>query len=120
MAKATALREKPVREKPMAASIKVKRILCGSPNAANQLRHLREQFGTEGEVLSPRQKRLTQAVFGKPLSPSEVVARVCNDVRQRGLPAVLHYTEQFDKVKLTPATLRVSAEELDRAHAQAD
>src|SRR5205814_5594885 len=60
------------------------------------------------------------AVFGKPLSPSEVAARVCNEVRQRGLPAVFHYTEQFDKVKLTASTFRVSQQELDRAHAAAD
>src|SRR5204863_122672 len=34
--------------------------------------------------------------------------------------AVLHYTEQFDKVKLKPADIRVPAAELQAAHAAAD
>lgn len=114
-------RQATLREKVSAAvSIKMKRIILGAPNASSQLRNLREQLGTEGDVVSPRHKKLTQAVFGKPLSPQEVVARVCSDVKERGLSAVLKYTEQFDKVRLTPSTVRVSSEELDSAHAQAD
>src|SRR5947207_839057 len=119
MSRSTLLRDKP-KAKAKASSLKVKRILCGAPNATTQLRHLREQLGTEGDVISARHRKLTQAVFGKPLSPSEVAARVCADVRQRGLSAVFHYTEQFDKVKLTPSTFRVSQQELDKAHAAAD
>jgi histidinol dehydrogenase len=115
----TLTRERPV-ARPSAKSVKVKRIICGSSNATAQLRALREQLGSEGDIVSARHKRLTQAVFGKPLTPVEVVAKICSDVRQRGLPAVLHYTEQFDKVRLTPTMIRVPQEELDRAHAAAD
>jgi histidinol dehydrogenase len=124
MSKTTVLREKPrekSREKPkMTGSIKVRRIQCGVPNASSQLKHLREQMSMDGQVVSPRHKKLTQAVFGKPLSPVEVVSRICTDVAKRGMPAVLHYTDQFDKVKLTPSTVRVTQEELDKAHAEAD
>src|SRR5262249_30936228 len=49
-----------------------------------------------------------------------VVERVCADVRERGLDAVLHYTEQFDRVSLTPDTLRVTTSEMALAHAAAD
>ena len=108
-----------LREKPMAAA-KFKRIVCGTPNAANQLAHLRSHLSTDGEVVSPRHKKLTLSVFGEALSPSQAVERICNDVRDRGLPAVLHYTEQFDKVKLKPQTMRVTAAELEAAHAAAD
>jgi histidinol dehydrogenase len=45
---------------------------------------------------------------------------VCAEVRERGLPAVLHYTEQFDRVRLTSETIRVSAHELAEAHAAAE
>ncbi|MFL5342964.1 MAG: histidinol dehydrogenase [Gemmataceae bacterium] len=102
------------------AAAKFKRILCGAPNAANQLAHLRNHLSTDGEMVSPKHKKLTQSVFGSPLSPVKVVERICNDVRERGLPAVLKYTEQLDKVKLTPQTLRVTQEELEKAHAAAD
>jgi histidinol dehydrogenase len=93
--------------------------LCSHPNANQQLAALRDQFRTEGEVVSPQQRRQTVAVFGKPLLPVQVVERICTDVRNKGLSAVLHYTEAFDKVKLTADKIRVPAEELAEAHAQA-
>lgn len=102
------------------SAIKMKRILCGSSNAQNQIAALTAQLGTDGSVISPRHRKLTQAVFGKDLTPAQVVERVCNDVRQRGLAAVLNYTEQFDKVKLTASTMRVPVEEMKAAHAKAD
>jgi histidinol dehydrogenase len=58
-------------------------------------------------------------VFGQPLSPAQVVERICTDVRARGLPAVLHYTEQFDRARLTEETVRVSAADMQEAHAKA-
>src|SRR5262249_38306752 len=70
--------------------------------------------------ISEKGRQLTVAVFGEPLTPAQVVERVCRDVRQRGLEAALHYTEQFDKVRLDRQSLRVSAQDLDRAHRRAD
>jgi histidinol dehydrogenase len=104
----------------MPATVQLKRILCSDGDAVRQLARLREQFNSTGEVLSPESRKLTQAVFGEPLPPARVVERVCNDVRDKGLSAVFRYTEQFDKVKLTPATFRVSPAELAAAHAAAD
>ncbi len=70
---------------------------------------------------SPRAGReLTIKVFGEPLPPVRVVERVCEDVRTKGLAAVLHYTEQFDRVSLTPDTIRVTSSEMTLAHAAAD
>src|SRR5262245_2763396 len=113
MARAALLREK----KP-AANQKPRRIICGTPNAAAHLSHLFRK--EDGDVVSPKQRKITQAVFGQPLSPVQVVGRICADVRQRGLPAVIQYTDQLDRVKLTPDTIRVSGDELAHAHAQAD
>src|SRR5262245_5336644 len=108
------------REKPKAKSIKAKRIICGTPSASGQFAALRAYLSTDGEVISPRHRKLTQAVFGKELTPQQVVSRICHEVHDRGLSSVLHYTEELDKVKLTPSTVRVSEEELQEAHAQAD
>jgi histidinol dehydrogenase len=98
-------------------ALKLRRIDLSAPNAAAQLNKLRDQFRLGAEVVSPASKKLTQAVFGAALSPAEAVARICEDVRQKGLPAVLQYTEQLDKVKLKPDMMRVKPAELAAAHA---
>src|SRR5690349_12722192 len=43
------------------------------------------------------------------------VAAILADVRARGDAALLEYTARFDRVTLTVETMRVSAEEIDRA-----
>jgi histidinol dehydrogenase len=49
---------------------------------------------------------------------AETVARaIVNDVRRRGDRALVAYTQRFDGVALTPATLRVDAEQLRAAAA---
>jgi histidinol dehydrogenase len=98
----------------------VRRIRCADPDATRQLEALRGQLGAQAQVVSARGRELTEKVFGEALPPARVVERVCNDVRARGLPAVLHYTEQFDRVRLTRETLRVGGAELAEAHAAAD
>src|SRR5215831_13415999 len=101
-------------------TLNVRRIRSTDPDAARQLSALRAQLNSQADVVSPRGRQLTEAVFGEALPPVRVVERVCGDVRGRGLPAVLHYTEQFDRVRLDAASLRVGEEELARAHAAAD
>ena len=44
-----------------------------------------------------------------------VVANILTDIQQRGDRAIIHYTERFDGQTLTPATLAISAEEIDAA-----
>ncbi|MFT5522240.1 MAG: histidinol dehydrogenase, partial [Pirellulaceae bacterium] len=84
------------------------------------LDQLREKLSPRGNVVSEAGRQRTIDVFGEPLSPQEVVERICSDVREQGVDALLRYTEQLDSAKLTPETLRVSPEELEAAHAQAD
>src|ERR1044072_6257239 len=53
----------------------------------------------------------------------ELVARVTeivDGVRAGGDEALIHYTHQFDGVDLTPATLRVEEDFIQRAAAKAD
>lgn len=99
------------------ASLKLRRIDLSANNAAAQITKLRDQFRYDSEVVSAAGKKLTLAVFGESLSPMRAVERICNDVRDKGLSAVLSYTEQFDKVKLKPDMVRVKPNELAEAHA---
>ena len=50
----------------------------------------------------------------------EEFERICAEVRTRGVERVFHYTEQFDRVRLNPDTLRVTRSEMALAHAAAD
>jgi histidinol dehydrogenase len=81
---------------------------------------LRRQLSPRGDVVSQEGRRRTVEIFGEPLTPLEVVRRICRDVREQGLSAVLEYSRRIDKAELTPQTVRVSAEELAAAHARAE
>lgn len=100
-------------------SLRIRRIECAHPSAAKAFGELRTQLSAQGNVVSARSQALTEKVFGEPLSPAQVVERICADVQARGLDAVLRYTDQFDRVTLTPETIRVSRKELVKAHAAA-
>jgi histidinol dehydrogenase len=101
-------------------SLRMRRIVRGEPSAAEQLARLRGQLSAQGNIVSARGRALTEKVFGEPLPPAKAVERICADVQARGLPAVLHYTEQFDRVTLSETTIRVPRKELAEAHAAAD
>jgi histidinol dehydrogenase len=81
---------------------------------------LRERLSLRGDVVSEAGRQLTVDVFGEPLTPGQVVERICRDVQQNGLAAVLEYSARIDKALLTAETLRVPQEELTKAHAEAD
>ena len=100
-------------------SLSLQRIALGEADAAQQLAQLRVNLGSQGNIVSERSRELTRKVFGEPLPPLQVVQRVCNDVRGRGLAALLDYTEHFDRVRLSRDNLRVSAAEMHLAHAAA-
>jgi histidinol dehydrogenase len=80
---------------------------------------LRAKLAPSGNVVSEAGRRKTIEVFGEPLSPGEVVERICADVKADGLAAVLRYSKQLDGAELTAETLRVPAAELAAAHTKA-
>ncbi len=101
-------------------SINIRRIHWNDADAVEQLTALRRQLSAQGEVVSSRGRELTVKVFGRPLSPAQVVERICTDVRSQGVAAVLDYTQKLDGVKLTPETLAVDPDELATAHKAAE
>ena len=84
------------------------------------LNELRKKLSPQGDVVSPRGRALTEEVFGKPLTPVEVVQKICSDVQQEGTSALLRYLKALDKADLSPADLRVPETDLAAAHAAAD
>ncbi len=84
------------------------------------LADLRRRLSPQGDVVTPEGRQRTIEVFGQPLSPAEVVQRICRDVEARGMEAVLEYSARIDRAELSAETLRVPPEEMAQAHAQAD
>lgn len=93
---------------------------CSIQDPVRALAELRQKLSPRGDVVSESGRQRTIALFGEPLAPRQVVERICADVRDRGVSAVLDYTEKLDNKRLTAETMRVSAEELAAAHAACD
>ena len=98
----------------------IRRIDCASSDALAAIVELRRELSPRGNVVSPEGRARTVAAFGEPLTPVQVVERICFDVATRGLAAVLDYTRRLDGVALEPGTVRVSRPELESAHESAD
>ncbi len=104
----------------MTTTLNITRIDCARDDAREALQELRRQLSPRGDIVSPRGRERTIAVFGEPLSPQQVVERICADVQCRGLDAVLDYTAKLDARELTPEEVRVTPEELAEAHRTAE
>jgi histidinol dehydrogenase len=104
----------------MTSPLKISRIDARQSDPTAALADLRQRLSPQGDIVSERGRQLTIDVFGEPLAPASVVERICNDVRDRGLEALLHYSAKLDGAEITADTLRVSADELAAAHAAAD
>ena len=96
------------------------RIDLSTPGGRARLDALRGKLVSQGDVISPAGRQKTIDVFGEPLSPRQVVERVCGDVASRGMEALLDYTRRIDGVSLEAAALEVPAETMAAAHAAVD
>ncbi|MFN9720047.1 MAG: histidinol dehydrogenase [Planctomycetota bacterium] len=92
---------------------------CRKDDARELFRDLRDKLSPRGDVVSEAGRQRTIELFGEPLGPREVVRRICSDVREKGLEAVLHYTSKLDRKDLTSQTIRVTQQELDDASSKA-
>jgi histidinol dehydrogenase len=96
----------------MTTILNICRIDCANDDAHGAIRELRRQLSPAGNVVSPQGRARTIAAFGEPLTPQQVVERICAEVQCRGLDAVLDYTAKLDGVTLDASALRVTADEL--------
>ncbi|MGE5757203.1 MAG: histidinol dehydrogenase [Planctomycetaceae bacterium] len=104
----------------MAMTLNICRIDCVRDDAREAILGLRRLLSPKGDVVSPQGRARTIAAFGEPLTPQQVVERICADVQCRGLDAVLDYTARLDGVALGPSAVRVAREELGDAFRAAD
>jgi histidinol dehydrogenase len=100
--------------------IRIATIDCSRDDAGATFATLRAKLSPEGDVVSEAGRRRTIEIFGEPLSPQQVVERICGEVRERGLDALFDYGRKLDRKDLTPETLRVQPAELEAAHRRAD
>ncbi|MFM8803883.1 MAG: histidinol dehydrogenase, partial [Planctomycetia bacterium] len=96
------------------------RIDLNSAEGRTQLDALRAKLASQGELVSPAGRQRTIDVFGEPLTPRQVVERICGDVKARGLPALLDYTRRIDGANVTKESLFVDSAALAAAHAAAE
>lgn len=93
---------------------------CSLQDPLKALAELRRKLSPQGDVVSESGRQRTMALFGELLAPRQVVRRICDDVRERGLSAVLEYTDQLDHKRLSTETIRISDKELAAAHTACD
>lgn len=96
--------------------LRLLRIDTRRDDVGRKLDELRERLSPRGNIVSDQGRRRTIEVFGAPLTPQQVVEKICEDVRTQGLDALLDYCRKLDRAELTPATIRVSPEEMAAAH----
>jgi histidinol dehydrogenase len=100
--------------------MQILRIDSRSHDAARQIRQLRAKLSPNGDVVSESGRQRTIDIFGEPLSPRQVVEKICSDIETEGLPALLDYSAKVDGASLTAETIRVPLDELVSAGKNAD
>ncbi len=100
--------------------MKILRVDSRTDDVAAKMEILRKRLSPRGDVVSPTGRQRTLEIFGEPLTPIQVVERVCSDVQAKGIAALLHYGRRIDNALLTAETLRVPLEDLETAHRNAD
>ncbi len=101
------------------SNLTIRRIDAHRDDLRAAMAQLRRRLSPRGDVVSQEGRRRTVEIFGEPLAPAAVVERICRDVGEKGLAAVLDYSARIDRAALAADALRVPAEELARAHAAA-
>jgi histidinol dehydrogenase len=101
-------------------SFKLRRMNSQDSKYSKQMAELRKTMLHAGDSLNGKGRELTKKLFGSVMSPTHMVERICADIKKDGLSAVLKFTLQLDKIKMTPDAVRVPAEKLAAAHKAAD
>ena len=102
--------------------MQILRINSQSQDAVQQIRQLRETLSPRGDVVSESDRQRTIDIFGEPLTPRQIVRKICGDIETQGLSALLGYSAKIDgwKGAADASGLRVPLEELESAARNAD
>ena len=102
------------------SSLNITTIDCTKESAERLFETLRQKLSPRGDVTSEAGRQRTISLFGEPLTPQQVVERICGEVRNGGVATMLEYSRKLDRKELTPETMRVTTAEFDQAFASAD
>ncbi|MDR2438750.1 MAG: histidinol dehydrogenase [Planctomycetaceae bacterium] len=100
--------------------MQILRIDSRNEDVLTKMRFLRTKLSPRGDVVSAASRQRTLEIFGEPLTPAQVVQRICQDIEKHGLPLLLNYCNKIDRVSLTAEELRVPPEELRAAVQKTD
>ena len=98
-------------------SLAVQTIDLTTAEGRGRLGRLVSSLSSQGDVVSPSAAKRTIEIFGEPLTPKQVVARICEDVQAKGREAVLEYSRRIDRAEVGVESLFVTAEAFEQAHA---
>lgn len=104
----------------MSVSLQIPTTDARKGDLAKVIADLRARIHPQGGVVSEAGKRKTIEVFGEPLTATQVVERICFEVKTTGLEAVLEYSKKLDRAELRSETLRVPPEQMKLANDNAD
>ena len=102
------------------SKINIPRIDSRCDDVAVKIAQLREKLSPRGNVVSESSRTKTVEVFGEPLTPIQVVEKICSDIHTNSLPALLNYCKRIDQAELTAKTLRVPLDEIKAASKKVD
>lgn len=91
-----------------------------SENIPERIAQLRRKLSPQGDIVSPKGRQKTIETFGEPLTPQQVVKRICADIAAGGIDALLDYNRRIDGAELTRETIRVPKTEIEKAYRNAD
>lgn len=103
----------------MTEPLNITRIDTRQDDVRAELDALAERLSPRGNIVSEAGRKLTIEVFGEPLSPQQVVERICHEVRTDGMAALLRFCKSLDRADLTAETIRVPQADLAAAHERA-
>lgn len=89
-------------------------------NIEVKMTELRKKLSPQGNIVSEAGRKKTIEIFGSPLTPVEVVEKICADIARLGMTALLDYNRRIDQADLSAAEVRVPLAQLEEAHAKAD
>lgn len=89
-------------------------ILTDGPAIGDFVSRFSKRLAGTNAGLSEKVAERTEKIFGKRLSPLEVVRRIVSDVETRGDEAVAEYTRKIDGVDLSPSDFRVNEKDIDK------
>jgi len=96
----------------------IKTVSTSEPNFETAFDAIRNRLERLERISSPSAQRKTEEIFGRPLSPREVVQQIIHDVRAKGDEALLDYTRRLDGCELTAEDLKVTDRDCSDAYEQ--